>query len=460
MIQEEDTSKFLDEATPWERLSSAAQAFFGTPATYQTRILYFYFDHQKPFNLPFSTPPEYFKQLVQYGIENLLVFPYHLIPQLQQFNPVTPFNYYIDMLLRVMGSEKSYQSIPSFSAADALRVTGVGRNQFIEAMNKSRGGGWSNVLKSKGKMLRNLLPGVAIPIKFEPWWTLCVVPIPDSKIGKHPLRSLYERIQKESGPVSDYSLNDIQKLYADNLIYIQIPLTTNDTVKLLPLDNFVMNRVGGDYLEGLCYKSFISIDERTTIENLSKMLAVDVSEISKVLSLFIRLGLAAKFTVETQVETTSPETTNLKRIAAIYDSTLPASLMLGNLGQTVKSHAVTLYEVGKMLDKTVTEFVTALQSIDDTGDDSMVGSFEKCQIISKFALFLKSQEIAPGGVDMLQLESLQGLDAESRQIMIKKNYSALVVMAPLNLVTPSLEISEPVHFGPPSRQFHSPCTLR
>lgn len=218
-----------------------------------------------------------------------------------------------------------------------------------------------------------------------------------------------------------------------------------------------MNRVGGDYLEGLCYKSFISIDERTTVNHLSQMLSIEITEISKVLSLFIRLGLAEKVVSENDENLIDNDVQ--KRIAAIYDCNLPASLMLGNLGSTVKSFAVTLYEVGKLLDKTVTEFVQALQSIDDPGDDSMVNCFEKCQIISKFALFLKSQEIAPGGVDMLQLDSLLSLDSQSRSRMIEKNYSALIVMAPLSLNYLFLEQSQPVHFGPPSKQFHSPWLL-
>jgi hypothetical protein len=34
--------------------------------------------------------------------------------------------------------EQPYDSIPNFSAADALRITGVGRNEFIDIMNKCR----------------------------------------------------------------------------------------------------------------------------------------------------------------------------------------------------------------------------------------------------------------------------------------------------------------------------------
>jgi hypothetical protein len=35
-------------------------------------------------------------------------------------------------------SEQPYDSIPNFSAADALRLTGIGRNEFIDIMNKCR----------------------------------------------------------------------------------------------------------------------------------------------------------------------------------------------------------------------------------------------------------------------------------------------------------------------------------
>ena len=35
-------------------------------------------------------------------------------------------------------AEQPYDSIPNFTAADALRLTGVGRNEFIDIMNKCR----------------------------------------------------------------------------------------------------------------------------------------------------------------------------------------------------------------------------------------------------------------------------------------------------------------------------------
>lgn len=35
-------------------------------------------------------------------------------------------------------AEQPYDSIPNFTAADALRLTGIGRNEFIDIMNKCR----------------------------------------------------------------------------------------------------------------------------------------------------------------------------------------------------------------------------------------------------------------------------------------------------------------------------------
>jgi len=465
MIQEEDTSKFLEEATAWDQLSPSAQAYFGTPSQYQQRVLHYFYDHQKGYEetLKFVNVSQYYQGLIQFGIDNFLVFPYHLIFALMKHNPMTPFVYYNEMLLRVMQSDRSYQSIPNFSAADALRVTGVGRNQFIDAMNKSRAGGWSSMLKSKEKVLRSLLPQNPQPVPLSPWWILFAVPANESRLSKLPPshRLAYERIAASNpngAEVNQFDESDLRGLYNESLIYVSIPLKQPDTVKLLPLDNFVMNRVGGDYLEGLCYKSFISIDDRTTVDHLSTMLAVDVTEISKVLSLFIRLGLAEKVTVDDQAEGSNVDS-GAKRLAAIYDCNLPAALMLGNLGSTVKSYAVTLFEVGKMTDKSLSEFITSLQSVESPIDESMVACHERCQVIARIGLFLKSQEIGQSGVDLLQLESLLALDSESRTKLFARNYSAAVAMAPLTLTQSSLELPGLVHFGPPSHLFHSPWVI-
>jgi len=56
-----------------------------------------------------------------------------------------------------------------------------------------------------------------------------------------------------------------------------------------PLEGFVMNRVIGDYFENLLYKLFVSVDERTNVEQLAHVLQMDVDMI-KALLFFSLLG--------------------------------------------------------------------------------------------------------------------------------------------------------------------------
>lgn len=38
----------------------------------------------------------------------------------------------------MLNAEKSYDSLPNFTAADAMRLLGIGRNQYIDLMNQNR----------------------------------------------------------------------------------------------------------------------------------------------------------------------------------------------------------------------------------------------------------------------------------------------------------------------------------
>lgn len=56
-----------------------------------------------------------------------------------------------------------------------------------------------------------------------------------------------------------------------------------------PLEGFVMNRVLGDYFETLLYKIFVSIDEKTTLSELSSVLDIDLE--------LVKVWMAAHFLI-------------------------------------------------------------------------------------------------------------------------------------------------------------------
>merc|ERR1712137_1459090 len=81
---------------------------------------------------------------------------------------LTPFKYYYNIMLDVMDSEKSYDTIPNFSAADGVRLLGIGRNQFIDIMNQCRQKTW--IWNKKKNIIQKLLPTEAKDFDLEHWW--------------------------------------------------------------------------------------------------------------------------------------------------------------------------------------------------------------------------------------------------------------------------------------------------
>lgn len=144
----------------------------------------------------------YYEDLMTYSRENLMLYPYHLSDVIVKGLRITPFQFYISIIVHVMESDKSYDSIPNFTAVDCkhiqwiiciknsnnyklstnsfdlyltiflgLRLLGIGRNEYIELMNQCR---TKNKLFRRKNEIRPMLPSQPIDMNVDPWWTVDV----------------------------------------------------------------------------------------------------------------------------------------------------------------------------------------------------------------------------------------------------------------------------------------------
>ena len=61
---------------------------------------------------------KYYNDILDYSIKNLMLFPYHLADVIVKKLDVSPFQFYVSMLEGLMAQDKSYDSLPNFTAAD------------------------------------------------------------------------------------------------------------------------------------------------------------------------------------------------------------------------------------------------------------------------------------------------------------------------------------------------------
>ncbi|KAG4402738.1 hypothetical protein GLYMA_02G270100v4 [Glycine max] len=338
---------------------------------------------------------EYYEDMMRYLQKNLALFPYHLADYVCRVMRVSSFRYYCDMIFEVMKNEQPYDRIPNFSAADALRLTGIGRNEFIDIMNKCRSK--KIMWKLNKSIAKELLPTQPVDFPIEPWWEVCLVNLTleeFKKLSKEEMATIDKVCMEEANSFVMFDPDIVRGLCKRGLVYFDVPIYPQDRFKVSRLEGFVSNREQSyeDPIEELLYAVFVVSNENVTVRDLATTLQADLSQLQAAAAFVCRLGWATKvvdpesiigdstilaspvasstsdedaFVAIQNYENTLFDNDSIQqgdasasgnhgprssytRVAFIVDANITSYLMMGSVSPGLKSHAVTLYEAGKL----------------------------------------------------------------------------------------------------------------
>ncbi|XP_022773122.1 protein FAM91A1-like [Durio zibethinus] len=416
-VEEQLFLKAIRQECPWESLPKRLQATLNSKEEWHRRII----DHCIKKRLQWNTcfahkvckESEYYEEMMRYLRKNLALFPYHLAEYVCRVMRVSPFRYYCDMIFEVMKNEQPYDSIPNFSAADALRLTGIGRNEFIDIMNKCRSK--KIMWKLNKSIAKELLPTQPVDFPIEPWWGVCLVNFTleeFKKLSEEEMATIDKICKEEANAFILFDPDVIKGLYQRGLVYFEVPVYPVDRFKVSRLEGFISNKEQSyeDPIEELLYAVFVVSSENATVAELASTLQADLNQLQAAASFVCRLGWAVKvidpasvlqenrsipphgvsLTDEEDASHRSSTSANMStdgepaqqgdfwvtenygprssdaRVAFVVDANITSYLMMGSVSPGLKSHAVTLYEAGKLGHASISDLCKDLSTLEGT----------------------------------------------------------------------------------------------
>ncbi|KAJ4843528.1 hypothetical protein Tsubulata_016330 [Turnera subulata] len=267
--------------------------------------------------------------------------------------------------------------------------------------------------KLNKSIAKELLPTEPVDFTIEPWWGICLVNFTleeFKKLSEEETATIDKVCKEEANAFILFDPDIIKGLFRRGLIYFDVPVYPDDRFKVSRLEGFVSNREQSyeDPIEELLYAVFVVLSENATVAELASTLQADLSQLQAAASFACRLGWAIKLIDPGSIlqETNVPGSPKLglgdedsarysvssenmfsegdasqqdvsgtenyrsrsshTRVAFLVDANITSYLMMGSVSPGLKSHAVTLYEAGKLGHGSISDLCKDLGTLEGT----------------------------------------------------------------------------------------------
>ncbi|OUZ99593.1 FAM91 [Macleaya cordata] len=268
--------------------------------------------------------------------------------------------------------------------------------------------------KLNKSIAKELLPTQPVDFAVEPWWGVCLVNFTleeFKKLTEEEMATIDKVCKEEANSFVLFDPEIVRGLFRRGLIYFDVPVYPDDRFKVSRLEGFVSNREQSyeDPIEELLYAVFVVSSENATVAELAATLQADLSQLQAAASFACRLGWAVKVidpasvlqdssipgtptTIHSDEEDGSHgsiSSANMStdgnvqqadvfgaensraasgpaRVAFVVDANITSYLMMGSVSPGLKSHAVTLYEAGKLGHASIADLCKDLTTLEGT----------------------------------------------------------------------------------------------
>ncbi|PSC69009.1 puromycin-sensitive aminopeptidase isoform X1 [Micractinium conductrix] len=443
---------------------------------------------------------EYYDELTRHYRLQKRLFPYHLGEYVCRHMRLSPYRYYTSVLVDSMKEDAPYDSIPNFTAADIVRIMGIGRNEYISVMvqAKSKKLMW----RMNRGIVKDLLPQAPLNIQIDPWWVVHVVNLGEAEYRQlDPTEATVCHIAARPGGARYSDLNGmaVRQLYQRGLVWLDVPVRPEDHLSIPPLEGFVSNKTqisAVDPLETLLYQIFVAASDRVTVAKLADILNVDVPTLRVAISMACRLRFCRKLDMEggggdglasptaaagalaagldaldLDAMLRSPEMggdgaasptpeahddsgAGGSGIAFVVDAEVTGYLMMGALTPNCKKHSVTLFEGGRVYGADVINELIEELHTSVAMSEGFEGEMKNLVAYARsLALVLECVRASSGGrpIELLRKESLAAMPPSQAFRILSHSYSAVLPIT--SLAFPPLPLSNtravsPVNYGP------------